>query len=31
LTFDGDAVATLMLWKTIWRLGEALAEAGQEG
>jgi 3-hydroxyisobutyrate dehydrogenase len=31
LTFDGDAVATLMLWKTIWRLGEALAEAGQKG
>src|SRR5215212_6439595 len=31
LTFDGDAVATLMLWKTIWRLGEALAEAGQGG
>jgi 3-hydroxyisobutyrate dehydrogenase-like beta-hydroxyacid dehydrogenase len=31
LTFDGDAVAMLMLWKTIWRLGEALAEAGQKG
>lgn len=31
LAFEGDAVATLTLWKTIWRLGEALAEAGQEG
>lgn len=31
LAFEGDAVATLTLWKTIWRLGEALAEAGREG
>lgn len=31
LVFEGDAVATLTLWKTIWRLGEALAEVGQEG
>lgn len=31
LAFEGDAVATLTLWKTIWRLGEALAGAGQEG
>lgn len=30
LAFEGDAVATLILWKTIWRLGEALAEAGEE-
>jgi len=28
LTFEGDAVAMLLLWKTIWRLGEALGEAG---
>ncbi len=31
LAFEGDAVATLTLWKTIWRLGEALAEAEREG
>jgi hypothetical protein len=31
LAFEGDAVATLTLWKTIWRLGEALAEAGEGG
>lgn len=28
LAFEGDAVATLILWKTIWRLGEALGEEG---
>jgi len=31
LAFEGDAVAMLTLWKTIWRLGEALSEVGQEG
>jgi SCP-2 sterol transfer family protein len=31
LAFEGDAVAMLTLWKTIWRLGEALAEAEREG
>jgi hypothetical protein len=31
LAFEGDAVATLTLWKTIWRLGEALAKAEREG
>jgi hypothetical protein len=31
LVFEGDAVATLLLWKTIWRLGEALGEAGKGG
>ena len=31
LVFEGDAVTTLLLWKTIWRLGEALGEAGKGG
>ncbi|TMR04935.1 hypothetical protein ETD83_07765 [Actinomadura soli] len=27
LRFEGDSVALLDLWKTIWRLGDALADA----
>jgi len=31
LRFDGDAASMLTIWKTNWRLGEALAEAGKGG
>jgi hypothetical protein len=30
LAFDGDAVAMMSLWKTVWRLGEALHLASVE-
>ena len=30
LSLEGYAVATLTLWKTIWRLGEALVAVGKE-
>ncbi len=30
LVFEGDPVAMLSLWKTIWRLGEALSEVSEE-
>jgi hypothetical protein len=31
LTFEGDAVAMLTLWKTVWRVGEAISLASKEG
>ncbi|TYK43087.1 hypothetical protein [Actinomadura decatromicini] len=31
LRFEGDPVALLDLWKTIWRLGDALADAYRRG
>ena len=31
LRFEGDATTMLTIWKTIWRLGEALANENKEG